>query len=346
MNHTFSVTHKSLSSSIGSIAIAVTLVLGMNSVVEAGVVPYYVATQAIADAGTPSAQYQYNIDSNNLGIRSNVGTQAFVTPLNNCPECGGSQGGSDLNSTSNPLLTTSYDQAVASLPKGYLGTYLVDLNWNATSSANASLAAGAIGITATGIGDLYGNQGGNSQAQSYLQDQLNFNIAGANSNTITDIGVQFVINGSFSLNGESAANASVRAIDSIGNAVIDTTVNDNNNPLGATPTIAGFSQSGWVSYSLTDSNPNQITFSGIYAVQGATPSLGFSMYISGGAMFGGSTNYSNSVQFTLPTGVSFASDSGVFLTSPTTVPVPSAVWLFGSTIAGFGMYGRRKSASA
>jgi hypothetical protein len=326
----------------------------MNGVAEAGDFPYYVATQASATAGVnaASATYQYNFDTIGGGAftsRTNSGSQSILS--GSCGT-GCSQGGSDANSTGNPLLTTSHDQASASLPSMYIGSYLVNVGFQGTASANANLAAGTIGVSATSQGELYGNQGGDGQATSYLQDQLNFHVAGADSNTITYIGVQFVLDGMLSVD-NPAGSTSVRAIDGFGNAVFDYTVMENGQPTAYTPqayTPTSFrpSESGWASYTLSDSNLGQITFNGIYAIQGADPSLGVSMNIDTTAAYGASSNYSdtNGIQLTLPTGVSFASDSGVFLTSPTTVPVPSAVWLFGSTIAGFGMYGRRKSANA
>ncbi len=334
--------------------IALTLLagLGISGAAEAGNLPYYVATQATASSGN-FAQYQYNfytIGGGQYTSRTNSGSQHI---LSGCKSgCG--QSGSDVNSTRNPLLTSSYDQASASQPYIYVGTNKVKVGFQSTASANANLAAGTIGVSATGQGELYGNQGGNGSATSYLQDQLKFNVTGANANTTTDIGVKFILDGTLSATAP-AGMSDVRAIDSFGNAVIDTSVSDGNLNLASslhnfTPFISNFSQSGWASYTLSDSNPGQITFSGIYAIQGANQSLGLSMFINTNAQMYASSNYSNTngIQLTLPTGVSYTSDSGVFLANISPVPEPEsyAMMLAGLGLIGLMVHRRKKSDSS
>ncbi|MCG7990062.1 MAG: hypothetical protein JAY99_13875 [Candidatus Thiodiazotropha lotti] len=55
------------------------------------------------------------------------------------------------------------------------------------------------------------------------------------------------------------------------------------------------------------------------------------------------SNFANTanISFTLPDGIDFTSDSGVFL-SVNPVPIPAAVWLFGSGLLGFIGISRRK----
>ena len=330
------------------IVLALLASIGMSGASQAGALNYYVATQAIASSGN-FAQYQYNFDTIGGGqytSRTNSGSQSM---LSGCSS-GCSQSGSDANSTSNPMLTTSYDQASAAQPSIYVGTNLVNVGFKSTASANANLAAGTIGVSATGQGELYGNQGGNGSATSFLQDQLNFTVAGANANTTTYIGVKFILDGTLSATAP-AGMSYVRAIDSFGNAAIDTSVSDGSLNLASslhnfTPFVSNFSQYGWASYRLSDSNPGQITFSGIYAIQGANPSLGLSMDINTNAQMYASSNYSNTngIQLTLPTGVSYTSDSGVFLTNTSPVPEPGEWVLMAS---GLGLLGfiaiRRKT---
>ncbi|MEW8366491.1 MAG: hypothetical protein AB2700_09655, partial [Candidatus Thiodiazotropha taylori] len=55
------------------------------------------------------------------------------------------------------------------------------------------------------------------------------------------------------------------------------------------------------------------------------------------------SNFANTanLSFTLPDGIDFTSDSGVFL-SVNPVPIPAAAWLFGSGLLGFIGVSQRK----
>jgi hypothetical protein len=108
------------------------------------------------------------------------------------------------------------------------------------------------------------------------------------------------------------------------------------------PCIFAEGTNNWVSYSFTQYTPDEIVFSGVYALQGASGSLpvaaGLSL-LSSETVFGSTDDdYSHTaaLSFTLPQGVSYTSDSGVFLTQtqPSAVPEPSAVWLL---LTGVGM---------
>ncbi len=59
---------------------------------------------------------------------------------------------------------------------------------------------------------------------------------------------------------------------------------------------------------------------------------------------GGACDATDPITITLPSGVTFTSASGQFLTAPAAVPIPAAGWLFGSGLLGLIGVARRKKA--
>ncbi len=206
-----------------------------------------------------------------------------------------------------------------------------------TSSAFArsSLETGELGVNS--ISDY--RHGGQGVAQ--FADTLNFIIAGASAATSTNITVQFTLDGS--LDTSAGGSASIRDILHFGNATADLTYNAGN---GGDPFI--FSQRNWVSYSWTEPNPLFTTFTGVFALTGASQSLGLFHFLSGAAGNSGKSLYgsTSALQLILPAQVSYTSNSGVFLsggTNPGGVPEPAS-WAM--LLIGFGVIGtamRRRS---
>jgi hypothetical protein len=82
-------------------------------------------------------------------------------------------------------------------------------------------------------------------------------------------------------------------------------------------------------------------FIGEVDIFGNNPVLTITMGISGTGNF--DLSNTSRISLVLPEGVSFTSSSGVFLPE---VPVPGAIWIFGSGVIGLvGIYRRKKSAS-
>jgi hypothetical protein len=80
-------------------------------------------------------------------------------------------------------------------------------------------------------------------------------------------------------------------------------------------------------------------FNGVYRFEGSHADLGIGETISGACGLGTACDYSQtaSVAFDLPTGTTFTSDSGVFLSQsgPSQVPEPGSAALLATGIAGF-----------
>ncbi len=76
--------------------------------------------------------------------------------------------------------------------------------------------------------------------------------------------------------------------------------------------------------------------------------LDFAITATAIATDGQTVDFSDTVSLglILPTGASFTSDSGVFLTAPTNVPEPASLALFGSAFVGLGAAWRRKRKTA
>ena len=93
-------------------------------------------------------------------------------------------------------------------------------------------------------------------------------------------------------------------------------------------------------FSGTWSTQGPTHFLGEYKVYGDNPIVIAIMSLSGSGYF--DLSNTASIRFILPTGVSFTSDSGVFLSA---VPVPTALPLLISGLIGLGWIGRRRTAA-
>ncbi len=285
-------------------------------------VSYYIATRAASGNNSVAATAQYNWETLGGGAFTSQGPYGSQFLISGC-----ASGCTAGTVSANPLLTSSYDQSSTG----------VNLDgWSATASANASLANGTIGASSTGIGELYGNQTGVGQATAFLQDSLTLynNNPLATPSTVWEVGVNFTIDGTLSATAP-AGDATVRATDYFGNAVIDTVV-QNTYP-NYTTAVQYFNQSGWTSVTLlSDSNPDDMSFSGEYTVTGLDPTIGIAMNLTADCGGGATCDYAdtNGVTLTLPEDVTFTSQSGAFLTG---APEPGSLPILAMGLALFGL---------
>ncbi len=202
-----------------------------------------------------------------------------------------------------------------------------------TASARADLATGEVGVTAFSDGFRTERSGASfvtGQASAQFNDTLNFTVAGAGPGTLTNIGVGFVLDGELIQLGPQ------------GNGFIDERFS-----FGSANAryVAGFgvvnfnNDAGWVSSSWDFSRPGEVRFSGIYALTGASQTIGLSKQLIAEAGGGLSVMFGSTSKLflDLPANVSFASNSGVLLQgNPGGVPEPAS-WAM--LISGFGLVG-------
>lgn len=229
--------------------------------------------------------------------------------------------------------TSSTDQStVTSLAGSYA----------AAATASADLAQGKVHLYASAGGPLAG-----ATANAELNDTLHFTIAGANASTISYIPVSFAFDGKAPTTGDPAhasgeltygftfGGASAYEYGDYGAGIYQ--------PNAGYPTFTYASAprvNGWVSSSFATYTPTDTRFTGIYEVIGASAviPIDFRLGLSAGNV---TLDYLNtgSVSIGKVAGVSFTSDSGVFLTgNPTVGGVPEpASWAL--MMAGFGAVG-------
>jgi hypothetical protein len=231
------------------------------------------------------------------------------------------------------------------------------LTWNQTgglaaANSHANLATGKVGVS--GSTGYYQT----ALAVAEYRDLLDFTIAGANTSTVTNITVVFRLDGSLiapdahGATGLGTPYTTLQNAFNFGNAnglVFFELLAANDRYGQPLPRLnQSNSQSGWVSYNWSTISPTLTEFTGVYALTGATQSLGIRNALNGYAATGASFDYGNtsSLSFILPTNVTFTSASGVFLNANNNaVPEPAtwAMMLFGFGLVGSAMRRGRRS---
>jgi hypothetical protein len=331
----------SLARAIGVLAVASAITLAAAPA-RAG---YYVSTAADTEAGASAyifnEGYNYNVGANGLNGGVNlIGASQF----GGCPSvtapitCSVSGGGATSGSTG---LTAATDQA-----KLTVGNTSIPYSVGASAAAIANLATGKVGVSASGDYDFVdgasGQYGGKGTAYAEDNDTLHFNVAGASPTTITPVGVTFTVDGSWTVataTGDSGG--SVTAFLQFGNGQFLQGITNTGGsylPAVQAPTING----GWDSESLSSDTPDQITFNGVYDLVGASPDVGFDMSLGAACGLGTGCDYSNTgaISLSLPSNVSFGSDSGVFLAEQS-VPEPGTLAILGGAIVLLATFRRR-----
>lgn len=201
--------------------------------------------------------------------------------------------------------------------------------FSASALGTANLATGSVGVSAGSaqycVGLTCTHTSGAAGAQ--IMDTLTFHIAGASNTTVTNIGVQFAIDGSSdpgvpSQPGVAGPHANMTGLMDLGTGGIeynfDTTTGE-----PADGRILG--DSGWASSTIVSQTPGSFIFDGTYSLVGSTVNIPVDVFLQCSAQ-GGSCSYADTaaISFDLPSNVSFTSDSGVFLTQQASaVPEPT-----------------------
>jgi hypothetical protein len=290
----------------------------MAGIARADYVVQTAASEFLAGNGwTNSAEYNFNTTG-----------ALFSSPFG-----GATSGTSDSTGTA----TSAFDQSS-----------LGDSNASASGFASANLATGKLGVQ--------GSAGGffaQATTQAQFSDILHYTIAGANSNTITDIGISFEVDGSMAEGGFGESGLT-SGIDINSAFTEETDIGDmlSGGTCSAGPCIyRQFTQGDWVSMGYSVNNVGDVVFNGVFALTGATGDLSMFATLSlvsavNGASGGANDDFSHTATLglSLPQGVSFTSDSGVFLTQAvSSTPEPSTIWLaaVGVALTAFRMRGKK-----
>jgi len=245
-----------------------------------------------------------------------------------------------LGGNQNPGYNSTESTSSAALTTSLTPDNLTLLTSSAAS--RASLESGQLGVEVT---SSYRHS---DAAFAALNDTLTFSFPGANGSTITNIGVSFTLDGALSAPGGIAEIAENLNFGGANAYVVHTLYGPEHGGALATR----LRQSGWVSYEWGSTTTGLTTFSGVYALTGAAPVLGISNNLLAGAGNGARSLYNHTSQLglTLPSGASYTSASGTFLSAlgggVGGVPEPAtwAMMIFGFGFVGSAMRRRRNSA--
>jgi hypothetical protein len=214
-------------------------------------------------------------------------------------------------------LTSSFDQTTMSDSQGATGS----------SYASADLNTGIVRAAAAGSGTDSNGPFGVGAAHAMFEDTLTFTVQGAGSSTVTDIGVNYNLDGTDSYVGQYTETDQLVFGSALTEFYSDTAQT-------------------WASADFVSSSPNDGVFQGVYALTGSTIVLTVELSLNLECENGCTANYMNTslIGLTLPSNVSFTSASGVFLAG-SSVPEPSswAMVLIGGLGMMAGIVRRRRS---
>lgn len=308
------------------------------------------ATAAFA-AGTTPAQAGYSVQTYaNTGRGYNRGCAAtynfnttgasFINNAGGGGACDPAAFARDQNAT---VTVTGSTDTTGTLTAAHDESSVVRLPDAAYATAAADLATGTVRLLATATGFS------ESGAQARLIDTLHFTVAGARADTVTLIPVSFAFDGTMpGTSDPKTASGELNYSFYFGNASAyefgDYAAGyygiNGNYPTftygGVAPRVGG-----WQSYSFGSYDPLNTQFTGLYAITGASADvpIDFDLFLRAGNV---ALDYTNTGRVTIGSvdGVSYTSDSGVFLTGGGAtvggVPEPASWALL---MAGFGIVG-------
>jgi hypothetical protein len=245
----------------------------------------------------------------NISYNSNVGATQTITN-------DGSQ-----------TLTYSGSPNVTGLTSAFDESTMVEGAATASSFASANLATGIVRAQAAGDSTTLNGPFGVGVASAEIFDVLTFTIAGAGPTTVTDITVDYNLDGTISVG--------PYAIQSEADSLV----------FGSTLTeFDSDTAQSWATANFISSSPTDGVFQGTYALVGSSVTLDVDLKLNLGCEDGCSQDFSNTSQIglVLPSNVTFTSASGVFLSQAGSVPEPSswAMMLVGGVCMAAGV-GRR-----
>ncbi len=237
--------------------------------------------------------------------------------------------GKGVSSTISRVTIDPVGKTLGSATSAFADTVLSDtLGVSDHSYAAANLATGSLHALASAQGGYAG-----AAATTQFSDTLHFTVAGATSSTVTPITVTFHVDGVTSGTGNWQYNFN----GNFGSASINPYAYVSSGHL-----YSGDNQGGWVSGTYNSTDPDNVIFTGVYNLVGASVTLGVGEALTVRASSGATIDFSNTatIRLGLPTGVGFTSDSGVFLSDIGDgiggVPEPASWALM---LLGFGLAG-------
>jgi len=220
-------------------------------------------------------------------------------------------------------LTASFDQTTASAPANGMSSQ---------SSAAADLASGAIhGFVSVVPADFMYAGFPETLADVDLLDTITFHIPGATDTTVTPISFSYLLDGTFTSDGGDQADNVLTSL-IFGNADFEVEWDGSEGPFATSGTAL-------TGLTVTCFTTSCFGVQGTFDVTGPNPSKLFSLSarFTCGGKDNCTENYSNTGTFalSLPAGVTYTSNSGVFLTEQaSSVPEPAT----GTTVI-VGLYG-------